>query len=41
MMVTIFIGFSPRFTRAELRWQGTQEPSARAGQTQAEAAMAG
>ena len=36
-----FMGFSPCFTSTELRWQGKQEPSARVGQTQAKAALAG
>ena len=41
MMVTLFMGVSPCFARTELRWQGKQKPFARAGQTQAEAAIAG
>ena len=41
MMLSVFMGVSPGFARTELRWQGKQKPSARAGQTQAKAAIAG
>ena len=34
-------GIPPSFARTELRWQGKQEPSARAGETQANAEIAG
>ena len=39
--LSIFMGFSPCFARTELRWQGKKVPSAQAGQTQANAALAG
>jgi hypothetical protein len=41
MMVTMFMGFSPCFARAEVRWQGKNRRPLAAGRTQAKAALAG